>query len=195
MKSKLTFVAVALVALAMSSCGGGGQQGDVAAPAAEQAEATAPSGPVGQATVVDEESDPNIVQVAVGSADHTTLVAAVQAAELVDVLANNGPFTVFAPVNTAFDALPEGTVENLLKPENKATLARIIKYHAAPGTYGVDRLKDGQKLFMATGHYIDIAKAEDGTITLQGAKILGSVQAANGIIHVIDKVLLIPEAS
>ena len=146
----------------------------------------------GQASVVDDTSDPNIVRVAVGSADHTTLVAAVQAAGLTDVLANNGPFTVFAPTNAAFEKLPPGTVDDLLKPENKDKLARIIKFHAAPGTYRIDMLKDGMKLFQATGHYIPV-EIKDGEVFLNGAKILGSVDATNGVIHVVDAVLLPPD--
>ncbi|MBT5977051.1 MAG: fasciclin domain-containing protein, partial [Flavobacteriales bacterium] len=107
-------------------------------------------------------------------------------------LANNGPLTVFAPVNAAFDALPEGTVETLLKPENKMTLTSIIQFHAAPGSYDVDDLKDGQSLFVASGHNIKVEVRDDGTY-VHGAKILGTVKAANGIVHVVDAVLLPPE--
>ena len=146
----------------------------------------------GQSSTMDEVSDPNILQVAIGSADHTTLVAAVQAAELEDVLANNGPLTVFAPVNAAFDKLPEGTVENLLKPENKATLARIIKFHASPGTYEGDGFKDGSQLFMATGHYVPVTNV-DGKITVNGSEILGTVHASNGVVHVVADVFLPPD--
>jgi len=146
----------------------------------------------GQSTAIDEVSDPNILQVAIGSADHTTLVAAVQAAELEDVLANNGPLTVFAPVNTAFEALPEGTVETLLKPENKGVLARIIKFHAAPGTYNGDGFKDGSQLFMASGHYVPVTNV-DGKITVNGSEILGTVTAANGVVHVVGDVFLPPD--
>lgn len=146
----------------------------------------------GQSTTLDDVSDPNILQVAIGSPDHTTLVAAVQAAELEDVLANNGPLTVFAPVNTAFDALPEGTVESLLLPENKAVLARIIKFHAAPGTYNGAGLKDGSQLFMASGHYVPVTNV-DGKITVNGSEILGTVVAANGVVHVVGDVFLPPD--
>ena len=171
--------------MACAPQGGGDQAGttateDQAAPAK------------GQSMVTDEVSDPNILQVAIGSADHSTLVAAVQAAELEDVLANNGPITVFAPVNTAFEALPEGTVETLLKPENKGTLSRIIKFHAAPGTYKGDGLKDGSQLFMASGHYVPVTNV-DGKITVNGSEILGTVEAANGIVHVVGDVFLPPD--
>lgn len=146
----------------------------------------------GQASVVDDLSARNIVQIAAGSKDHSTLVAAVQAAGMADVLANPGPLTVFAPTNAAFDKLPEGTVENLLKPENKKTLMRIITFHAAPGTYKLKDLKDGATIGQATGDNVTIeVKGEE--IYVNGAKVLGTVAASNGIVHVVDAVLLPPE--
>ncbi len=149
----------------------------------------APAPLSGQAAVSDEESSKNIVQIAAGSEMHTTLVAAVKAAGLTDVLANNGPLTVFAPINDAFDALPEGTVDNLLKPENKKQLVKIIHYHAAPGTYKDNLLKDGMNLFMATGDNAKIKILEDGTVTVNDAKILATIPASNGVVHIIDKVI------
>ncbi|UTW64604.1 fasciclin domain-containing protein [bacterium SCSIO 12741] len=146
----------------------------------------------GQAFVSDEVSQQNIVQIAVGSQDHTTLVAAVQAAGLVDVLANNGPLTVFAPVNAAFDALPDGTVDNLLLPENKSSLISVIHYHAAPGTYKGDLLKDGMDLYMAQGGNVKITR-EGEDVFANGNKILATIDATNGVIHVIDGVLLPPQ--
>ncbi len=146
----------------------------------------------GQSAVQDPDSKPNILQIAQGSKDHTTLVAAVQAAGLEDVLVNAGPLTVFAPNNEAFAKLPEGTLETLTKPENKATLARIIKYHASPGKYTTDMLKDGMRLFQASGHYVKVERKDDG-VYVDGAKILGTVEASNGIVHVVDKVMLPPE--
>src|SRR5690606_31472562 len=95
----------------------------------------------GQAFVEDNESTPNILQIAMGSTDHSTLVVAVQAAELENALVNAGPLMVFAPTNGAFDALPAETVENLLKAESKNTLADILKYHVTPGNYSKDFLK------------------------------------------------------
>jgi uncharacterized surface protein with fasciclin (FAS1) repeats len=147
----------------------------------------------GQAMIDDDMSAKNIVQVAIGSPDHTTLVAAIQAADLVNVLANNGPFTVFAPTNAAFAALPEGTVETLVKPENKSKLVNIIHYHAAPGTYKDAYLKDGMNLYMANGSNTKIEVNEAGDVTVNGANILATIQATNGVIHVVDKVLLPPE--
>ena len=146
----------------------------------------------GQAAVADDTSQPNILNIAISSNDHSTLVAGVKAAGLEHVLANNGPLTVFAPTNSAFDKLPEGTLDNLLKPENKSTLAGIITYHAAPGTYAIDDLKDGMELYQATGANVIIKKL-DGKVTVNGAEILASVVASNGIVHVIDQVLLPPQ--
>ena len=146
----------------------------------------------GQASVDDGVSARNIVQIAAASPDHTTLVAAVQAAGMADVLANPGPLTVFAPTNEAFDKLPEGTVANLLKLENKKTLMRIITFHAAPGTYNVKDLKDGMSLGMATGNNVTI-EVKDDVIYVNGAKVLGTVVASNGVVHVVDAVLLPPE--
>jgi uncharacterized surface protein with fasciclin (FAS1) repeats len=146
----------------------------------------------GQSGVVDDESNPNILQVAIGSKDHTTLVAGVQAASLEDVLTNAGPLTVFAPTNEAFDKLPAGTLDNLLKPENKATLANIITFHAAPGNYGPENIKGVMGIGQATGDKVKV-EIKDGVTYVNGAKVLGSVKASNGYIHVIDQVLLPPE--
>lgn len=160
--------------------------------AAEQSSATSDNSAVdakGQSAVQDDLSEKNILQVALGSKDHTTLVAAVQAAELEDVLVNAGPLTVFAPTNDAFAALPEETLNDLLKPENKAQLARIIKYHASPGKYMGNGLRDNMNLYQASGHYIKITNA-DGKVQIGEANILGTVEASNGVVHVIDKVLV-----
>ena len=145
----------------------------------------------GQSLVSDDMSQNNILQIAISSPDHTTLVAAVQAAELEDVLANAGPLTVFAPTNAAFDALPEGVVADLLKPENKATLANIITYHAAPGTYKGANISRITGIGQATGDKV-VVEVKDGETFINGAKILGTVEASNGVVHVIDGVLLPP---
>ncbi|NOZ45970.1 MAG: fasciclin domain-containing protein [Chlorobi bacterium] len=146
----------------------------------------------GQSAVDDGVSAKNILQIAMGSADHTTLVAGVKAAGLEDVLANNGPLTVFAPTNEAFNNLPEGTLDFLLKPENKSLLKRTITFHAAPGTYKGAQLRDGMMLYMATGHYVKVEVKDDGTY-VNGAKILATIDAANGVVHVVDKVFVLPE--
>jgi len=145
----------------------------------------------GQAGVVNEDSNKNILQIAAGSDAHTTLAAAVTAADMLDVLANAGPLTVFAATNAAFDKLPEGTVEDLLKPENKEILARIIQFHAAPATYQGKLLKNGQKLYMASGHYIDVEVKEDGTY-VNDSKIVATIDASNGVVHVVEDVFLPP---
>lgn len=151
------------------------------------------SHPKGQASVVDEDSDMNILQVAMSSEAHTTLVAGVQAAEIEHVLVNAGPLTVFAPTNDAFDQLPEGVLDNLLKPENKGDLATIITRHAAPGSYDQEALKKeaskGRKLYMATGDYLEVVVNGD-EITVGGAKVLATIQTSNGVINVVDKVIL-----
>lgn len=145
----------------------------------------------GQAYVEDDVSDPNVLQVAISSEDHTTLVAAVQAANLENSLVNAGPLMVFAPTNAAFDALPEGTVDNLLKPENKGQLADILKYHVTPGNYSKDFLKKFKKLGQANNQNVAIeVKGDD--VYVGGAKIIASIPATNGIVHVIDKVMLPP---
>lgn len=144
----------------------------------------------GQAFIQDNNSNPNILNIAIGSPDHTTLVAAVQAASLENVLVNAGPLTVFAPTNAAFDELPEGTLDELLKPENKQTLYNIVTSHAAPGKFTIELLTDGMDLYQATGHYVKV-EVRDGSTFVNGARILGTVDATNGIVHVVDKVFLI----
>ena len=145
--------------------------------------------PKGQASVVDEESDPNILQLAVKTKELSTLVKAVQAAEIEHVLVNAGPLTVFAPVNSAFEALPAGTLDELLKPENKEKLAFILTNHAAPSTYKGRLLKDGRKIYMASGEYVTIHR-KGNDIYIGDAKILGTVDASNGVVHLVDKVIL-----
>ena len=155
-------------------------------------EATATATPEGgQSTVEDNESQKDVVKVAVGSKDHTTLVTALKAAEYVDVLSNAGPFTVFAPTNAAFDKLPAGTVEGLLKPEKKGDLRNILEYHVYVGVLKPEMLQDGQTFGQANGDNIKI-EVKDGKITVNGANVIASIPASNGIIHVIDAVLLPP---
>jgi uncharacterized surface protein with fasciclin (FAS1) repeats len=147
----------------------------------------------GQSAVQDDESAKDVVKVAAGSKDHTTLVAAVKQAELVDALSNAGPFTVFAPTNEAFEKLPKGTVEDLMKPENKEKLQDILQYHVFVGSLSTDLMQDGQTLNEVNGGNITVQKSADGKITLNNsAHIIASIPASNGIIHVIDGVLLPP---
>lgn len=147
----------------------------------------------GQAAVEDSESEANALQVAKSLDDFKTLVAAIEAAGVQDAVVNTGPLTVFAPVNVAFDKLPEGTVENLLKPENKEQLAFVLKNHVAPANFPDTQLKKeaekGRKLYMASGKYLDVTEKEDG-LYVAGTKILKTVKVSNGWIHVIDNVLV-----
>ncbi|WP_371815777.1 fasciclin domain-containing protein [Flagellimonas sp. 389] len=145
----------------------------------------------GQAFIQNDESTPTVLSIAINSPDHTTLVAAVQAADLENALVNAGPLMVFAPTNEAFDALPEGTVENLLKPENKDALANILKHHVTPGKYDKEFLKKFKKLGQANDQNTTV-EVKDDDVYVGGAKILASVPAGNGIVHVVDKVILPP---
>ena len=144
----------------------------------------------------------DIVDNAVNSKDHTTLVAAVKAAGLVDTLKSAGPFTVFAPVNAAFAALPAGTVDTLLKPENKPALTKVLTYHVVPGTHDAAGIKkaiiDGKgKAVMKSveGENLTFTMVGD-VITVSDSKgtmahiTIADVKQSNGVIHVVDKVLL-----
>ena len=145
----------------------------------------------------------NIVQNAVNSKDHTTLVAAVKAAGLVDTLQGKGPFTVFAPVNAAFDALPMGTVDSLLKPENKAMLTKVLTYHVVPGRLTANELekliaqgKGTAELTTASGGKLWLMKNGERNITIKDeagvtADIsIYDVMQSNGVIHSVDRVLM-----
>jgi uncharacterized surface protein with fasciclin (FAS1) repeats len=137
----------------------------------------------------------NIVQNAVNSKDHTTLVAAVKAAGLVDTLQSKGPFTVFAPTNAAFGKLPAGTVDTLVKPENKATLTKILTYHVVPGKLEAASLTEGKKLKTVEGEELTV-KLKDGKVWIVDAKggtsmvTISNVNQSNGVIHVVDTVLM-----
>lgn len=145
---------------------------------------------VGQEGVVDEQSKPDIVKLAVANKDLTTLVQAVQAAGLATSLSNAGPFTVFAPLNSAFEKLPKGTVEDLLKPENQSKLSDILGHHTYVGVLNENQLTDGRSLGMVDGTNITI-KEVNGKKTVNGnVNILATVPASNGIIHVVDGVIL-----
>jgi uncharacterized surface protein with fasciclin (FAS1) repeats len=137
----------------------------------------------------------NIVENAVNSKDHTTLVAAVKAAGLVDTLQSKGPFTVFAPTNAAFGKLPAGTVDTLVKPENKAKLTKILTYHVVAGKLEAASLTDGKKLKTVEGEDLTV-KLKDGKVWIVDAKggtsmvTIANVNQSNGVIHVVDTVLL-----
>ncbi|HYV95772.1 MAG TPA: fasciclin domain-containing protein [Chitinophagales bacterium] len=152
----------------------------------------AESNSAGQSAVDDNVSTPNVVKVAASSKDHTTLVTAIKAAELVDALSNAGPFTVFAPTNDAFAKLPAGTVDNLLKPEKKSDLQNILQYHVFVGVVDTSQITDNKVLNMVNGDNVTL-HVKDGKRMVNDANIMASIRASNGIIYVIDGVLLPPE--
>jgi len=158
-------------------------------------EAAAPDAPV---VAVEEVSnipplhETNIVSLAIASEDHTTLVAALKAADYVTSVAASGPLTVFAPTNAAFDKLPEGTVETLLKPENVDQLRNILKYHVTTSALAIDSFSDGQIVGMVNGKKVTM-HVKDGKVSINDANITASVPAENGMLHIIDVVLLPPE--
>ena len=185
MKKIFRFFPIAVLILIFSACNSSNESTTV-----ESKEIAAKS--VGQEAVQDDVSQKDVVKVAVGSKDHTTLVAALKQAELVTALSNAGPFTVFAPTNDAFNKLPAGTVDGLMKDEKKADLQNILQYHVAVAVYKAENLKDGQVIGQANGDNITI-NVKDGKVMVNGtANIVASVPASNGIIHVIDAVLLPP---
>ena len=188
MKTNSIFGSALMVvaALSFSSCNEEPKQDDASGNASAEVAA-----PAGQSAVADNESAKDVVKVAVGSPDHTTLVAALKAAEYVDVLSNAGPFTVFAPTNAAFNKLPAGTVEGLLKPEKKNDLRNILEYHVTTSSLKPEYFKDGQSVGMVNGQNVKVS-VQDGKIQINGANVLGNVQASNGMIYVLDALLLPP---
>ena len=137
----------------------------------------------------------NIVENAVNSKDHTTLVAAVKAAGLVETLSGKGPFTVFAPTNAAFGKLPAGTVDALVKPESKATLTKILTYHVVSGKLEASDLTDGKKLKTVEGEELTVKKSGDSVMIVDAkggssTVTIPNVNQSNGVIHVVDTVLM-----
>jgi len=178
MKNSGYLVVVAVAACVLLSCGG---------PPPAPVEET----PVQHRSNIPPLAPDNIVSLALASEDHTTLVAAIQAADYVTSVAASGPLTAFAPTNAAFEALPEGTVEGLLKPEAVDDLREILKYHVTTSALETSSFTDGQTIAMANGKRVTIGVA-DGNYTVNGANIVASVKASNGMLHVIDAVLLPP---
>jgi uncharacterized surface protein with fasciclin (FAS1) repeats len=175
--------------IASAACdNGSGSGGPPAAASATQPGAAAPAAEPTQ-------NNPDIKTVwtvAAGSPDHTTLAAAVKAADLVDVLASpGGVYTVFAPTNAAFDKLPKGTVEDLLKPEKKADLRKILQHHVGIPVVATKDMKDGDTMTMADGGHVTF-HVKSGKVTVEGANILASIPTVNGIVHVVDTVILPP---
>lgn len=181
---KKSLLTLALVSVALWSC-----NSNSAAPAEAQT-ATETHDTHSQDGIVDEDSDPTVVNLAVKNPDLSTLVKAVQTAGLVTSLSNAGPFTVFAPLNTAFEKLPVGTVDDLLKPENNGKLTDILSHHTYVGVIKAEQFTDGQSLGMVDGKSITI-KMVNGKPTVNGTvNIVASVPASNGIVHVVDGVIL-----
>ena len=184
MKTFLRLSLVTVVALTLASCQSSNDSTDVTTGDVAAAQIGA-----GQSAVVDNDSQKDVIKVAAASPDHTTLVAAVKAADLVNALSNAGPFTVFAPTNAAFDALPKGTVDNLLKPENQEQLADILQYHVTLSALEPESLTDGRVLGEVNGGNVTVHRNGD-KIMINDATVLGNVRASNGMVYVIDKVLL-----
>ncbi len=131
----------------------------------------------------------NIVEIASGNKDFTTLVAAVVAAGLAETLSGDGPFTVFAPTNEAFAKLPAGTVEELIKPENKEKLAAILTYHVVAGKALSSDLSDGQSIKTVNGQEVKVSNGDN--VKVDGAIVTTpDLEASNGVIHVIDSVIM-----
>lgn len=144
----------------------------------------------GQENVKDNDSEKDIVKVAVSSKDHTTLVAALQHADLVTALTNAGPFTVFAPTNEAFVKLPAGTVDELMKDSKKEDLRNILQYHVTLGVLKPESFTEGQKLGMVNGDDVAVSVKNGKIILNNSVHVLTSIPASNGIIYVVDGVLL-----
>jgi uncharacterized surface protein with fasciclin (FAS1) repeats len=170
-----------MVALAMVACGP--QESSEGTMETEEMEMM-------EETMEVEETQPNVVEIAVSSPDHTTLVAAVTAAGLVETLSGDGPFTIFAPTNDAFAALPAGTVENLLLEENKDQLVGILTFHVVAGNVMSGDLSDGQVVTTLNGQELTVS-IQDGVVKINGAQVVAAdLAGSNGVIHVINSVLL-----
>lgn len=145
--------------------------------------------PLAQHAIAGDAKSQTVVAIAAGNADFSTLVAAVKAAGLAETLSGTGPFTVFAPTNEAFAKLPAGTVDNLLKPENKEKLAGILTYHVVAGKVLAADVKTG-KVKTVQGGELDVV-VKDGAVTVDGAKVVKTdIVGSNGVIHVIDTVVM-----
>ncbi len=147
----------------------------------------------GQEAVKDSDSEKDVVKVAVSSKDHSTLVTALQKADLVTALSNAGPFTVFAPTNEAFAKLPPGTLDELMKDAKKEDLRNILQYHVTLGVLKEGSFSDGQKIGMVNGDNVTVGVKDGKVILNNSVHVVASVPASNGIIYVIDGVLL-PES-
>ena len=179
MKTKLTFFSMLFIVLIAFAC----------TKSVQETAATDVAAVAGQSAVKDDESKKTIVQTALGSPQHKTLVAALKSAEYVDVLSNAGPFTVFAPTDEAFGKLPAGTVEDLVKPENKLKLQNILEYHVYVGVIRESMVQESMSLNQVNGKNVSLTK-KDGKLQVNGANVTAAIETSNGIIYVIDTVLI-----
>jgi uncharacterized surface protein with fasciclin (FAS1) repeats len=173
----LVLAIAAVAALVAVGCGDDSDDG-ASAPASTEAAPAAPA-----------TSQQDIVQLASGNEDLSTLTTAVTAADLGPTLKGEGPYTVFAPTNAAFEALPAGALDELLEPANKKQLGGVLTYHVVPGQLKAADLSDGQKLETVNGETLTV-RVSGEEVTVGGAKVVQpDVQASNGVVHVIDEVL------
>jgi len=192
MKTHLMVIVALTALLGCDNPSAGGGAGSASGTAAAATAAADTPAKVEAPRPVRADNEKTVVDVAVGSKDHTTLVAALKAADLVESLDSpGGVYTIFAPTNAAFDKLPKGTVEGLLKPEKKADLKNILQHHAGVPIMQLKDMKDGQTMGMADGTKVTF-HVKDGKYMVNDANIVASVPAMNGIVHVIDGVLLPP---
>ncbi len=188
----IPFIAI-MASFVLSACSSGNNEGQKSGTAQQEKNNQSEKENSGLANVKDDESQRNVLQITLASDAHGTLAKAVQAAELENALSNPGPFTVFAPTDEAFQKVPEKGLKSLMKPENKKKLADLLQRHVAPVGHKQDRLKKmankNQELFMANGDYLPL-KVQDGDLMIKDAKVIKSIKASNGMIHVVDKVIL-----
>jgi len=181
----MTAALTAVVSIASAQCGGSKAS---ASANADFGQATASS----DAGVIAPIGEPDLIDLAVSVEDLSTLVTAVKAAGLVETLKGKGPFTIFAPTNKAFADLPAGTLDMLLKPENKEKLVKVLTYHVVAGEYPAAKVKDGMKPATVEGSTISIKVNDKGVMINDARVIKADVEASNGVVHVIDKVILPP---
>jgi uncharacterized surface protein with fasciclin (FAS1) repeats len=192
MKTHFFQIIAAMFLTGTMACSGGGGSETASEDMSESAESTAAAEEPADEPAEMSSDTPDIVALASSNDDLSTLVSAVQAAGLVETLQGDGPFTVFAPTNAAFEALPEGTLENLLKPENKQQLADILTYHVVSGEVMSTDLSDGMTAETVEGSEIEVG-IDGESVTISGATVVAAdVDASNGVVHVIDQVILPP---
>jgi uncharacterized surface protein with fasciclin (FAS1) repeats len=187
-KTVLAISTALVIGLSVAACGG---DDDGETPAADTAAATAATAETGAAEPAPAAGD--IVETAVAAGDFTTLAAALEAAGLVETLQGEGPFTVFAPTDEAFAALPEGTLDELLLPENREQLESILTYHVVEGAVPSSDLSDGQQVATLQGGELTIGVTDAGVTVDDATVTAADVAASNGVVHVVDTVLLPPE--